>query len=134
MNRTYVVSFDMSKLCRLPKSVDVPVEVTHPFMKCGITSSNIPYVGLEMLNIYRVETHNGGEKSDICLGDLLPIIEWSLAGSQMLLGPIKIFKKWVKILLISFLGRCKSGFVDAVVDCIVSPIVGVFDVFLEMFW
>lgn len=66
-----VVFLDMLELRRVVERRDVPVQVTQPPMDRGISGADVADVGLEVLHVYGVETHDRGVQSDISLGDVI---------------------------------------------------------------
>lgn len=64
-----VVLLDMLKLRGIFESGNVPVQVSQPPMDRWVSRSNVADIGLEVLDVDRVEADNGCEESDICFGD-----------------------------------------------------------------
>lgn len=100
-------------------------------MNSGVPGANIPDITLEMLDIHRVETDDGGEQPDIGLGDGGAKEERRLGrGSgcgKMRFDPVEGREEGRNGLAVGLLGGCEAGLVDAVVDVVVDPVVGVFD-------
>ena len=120
---------------RRPKRLDVPIQVPQPPMQRRVPAPDVPDVTLEVLDIHRIEADNRREQSDIGFRDVLPVVVWITAflclGNEMGFGAVEGGEKWVDGLFIGGLRGGEAGFVDAVVDVIVGPFVGGFNVLLE---
>jgi len=56
-----IVTFNVCELRGAPKSIIVPVKVPQPFMHMRVSTSDISYVGLEVLHINSIKSYYRGE-------------------------------------------------------------------------
>lgn len=125
-----IMLLDMLEISRLPERRHIPVQLAHPAMDSGIPGANITNITLKMLDIHRVKADNRREEPDISLGDGGAKIEWRL-------GALRSGKVGFDLVeggeercygsVVGFLGGCEAGFVDAIIDVVVGPFVGGFD-------
>lgn len=64
-----IMFLDMLKLRRLPKSRDIPIQMSQPFMQCWVSRPDVTDIALEVLDIDGVEANDGRVETDICLGN-----------------------------------------------------------------
>ena len=130
-----IMELNMLELSRLPEGRHVPVQPAHPAMNSGIPGANIPDITLEMLDIHRVEADDGGEQPDISLGDGGAEEERCLGRGcgcgEVGFDAVEGGEEGRDGLAVGLLGSCEAGLVDAVVDVVVDPVVGVFDLLAE---
>ena len=88
-----------------------------------------------MLDVDRIEPHDRGEEPDICFCYVLTIIVGPIAfvrlGRKVGFCAVEGGEERVDAFFIGFLGGGETGFVDAIVDVIVGPGVGIFNVLFE---
>lgn len=117
---------DMSKLGRILESRIIPVQIPDPSMNMRVPRTDIPQIGLEMLDIYHVEPHDRGEETDIYFCDGVAEVVFSsflVAGCEVLFHAIEGAEECGDCFFVSFLCGSKARFVDAVVDVVVDPVV-----------
>lgn len=125
---------DMLELRRLPERGNIPVQMPQPSMNRGISRANIPQIRLEMLHIHGIKPDDGRVEPDIRLGDGIPVeinLALFLPRGQMGLDPVQRREEGDDRFVVCFLRGGEAGFVDAVVDVVVDPFVGGFDVAAE---
>lgn len=128
-----VMVLDVLELGGPTKRRLIPVEISHPLVQIGISAANISDVALEVLDVDGVEADDGRIEADVGLGDLVAEVERSRRFSEVGFGAVERFEELLDILLVRFLGCREAGFVHAVVDVVISPGVGFFDLGLEVF-
>ena len=126
-----IMFLDMLKLRRLSKCRHVPIQFPQPFVQRGVPRADIPNVAFEVLDVHRIKSDDGRVQSHICFGDVLSEIERRGMFRQMLLCTVEGCEQRLHGFLVCGLGGGEAGFVDAVVDVIVSPIIRAFDFALE---
>lgn len=139
-----IMFLNMLKLRRLPKRRHIPIQHPHPPMQRRIPRSDIPNVALEMLHVHGIEADDGGVEADVCLGDVLAVVVGSGVSGEVGFGAIEGGEERCDGVFVGGLGGGEAGFVDAVVDVVVGPLVRGFDVvppilgeqvdFLVLFW
>ena len=128
-----VVVFDVFELCRLMESRHVPIEVPEPSMDVGIATTDISNVAFEVLDIHRVEADDGRKEPHVSFGHILAPVEWSMFRlRQVFLDTIQRLEQLGDSLHVGRLRSRKARLVDAVVDVVVGPLVGLFDVLLQL--
>jgi hypothetical protein len=128
-----IVALDMLKQRRLAKRRHIPVQVPHPLVDRGITTADITDVALEVLDIDGIEANDGRVQPDIALGDIFAPVERVGVLGEVLFDAIERFEERQHIAFVGFLLGREAGLVDAVVDVVVGPFVGCFDLGLEVF-
>lgn len=130
-----VMPLNMIKLRRFLKRRQAPVQVAHPFMQVRIPAANVADVALKVLHVHGVEAHQRHVQPDVCLGDVLAKVVRSLClGSEMLLCAVESLEQSDDGRLVGLGAGGEAGPVDAVVDEVVRPLVGLFDLALEALW
>ncbi len=127
-----VMVLDMRELGCILECWDIPVKMSKPFMDVWVARSDISDVGLEMLYINNIKSHNGCVQPDIRLRNLLSIVKRPFRLRKMPLDSIKTVEKRSHSFLICVLRGGEAGLVDAVVDVIVGPFVCSFDFGLKI--
>lgn len=84
-----IMLLDMLKLRRLPKSWHIPIQMSHPFMQCGIAGANVSDITFEMLHIHGVEADDGGVEADVCFCDFVAKVVWCCVLGEMGFGAIE---------------------------------------------
>lgn len=123
----------MFELSGFAKSGVVPVQIANPAMDVGIARPDVAKIGLEMLDVDGIESDDGGEESDIGFGDVGAKVKGTRRRGQVGFDAVKRFEQLSHVLLVCFLGGCKAGFVDAVVDVVIYPGIGFVDLGLQVF-
>jgi len=62
---------DMIKLRRLLEPLDIPIQVSKPFMNGRVIMPNVLDVTLEVLDVDGVEADDGGVQTDVCFRELV---------------------------------------------------------------
>lgn len=123
-----VMPLDVLKLRGILERRLVPVQVTHPLMHGRISRANIANVALEVLDVNGVEANQRDIQPNVRLGDVLAkVVRSVLLFAKVLLSTVERFKKGDDVALVGFGGGCEAGLVDAVVDEVIMPSVGFFD-------
>ena len=122
-----IMLLDMLKLRRLPKSRHVPIQFPQPLMQRRIPRANISDVAFEMLDVHRIKADDGRVQSHIRFGDALSEIERRCLLREMLLCAVEGREERLNGFLVCGLGGGEAGFIDAVVDVVVGPVVRAFD-------
>ena len=65
-----IMPLDMLKLRRLSERRNIPVQMPHPLVQIGIPTPDIPDIGLEVLDVDRVEPDYCRVEPDVCFGDM----------------------------------------------------------------
>jgi hypothetical protein len=99
-----VVKLDMVELGRILEGWEIPVERSQPLMDGREAAANVLDVALEMLHVHRIESDDGGVKSNIGLSHAVTEQEWSLAREKMLLHLLKRLEENLNVLFVCFLG------------------------------
>lgn len=131
-----VMLLDMLKLRRLPKRRNIPIQIPQPLVQCWVPTPDIADIAFEMLYIHRVKPHNGRIQANVSLGDLFAKVVRFFergVGCEMFFSAVEGRKERLDGFFIGVLGGGKARFVDAVVDVVVCPVVGTFDLGLKMF-
>ena len=121
-----VMLLDMLELRRLPESGHIPIQFPNPLMQVGIPRPDISDVTLEVLDIHGVETDDGRVESDICFGDGGAEVVRVSVFSEVGFGAVEATEERGDGFLVGVLSGCETGFVDAVVDVVVGPVVCAF--------
>lgn len=132
-----IMLLDMLEISRLPERRYIPVQLAHPAMNSGVPGANIANITLKMLDIHRVKADNGREEPDISLGDGGAKVEGrlgALRSGEVGFDLVEGGEKRCYGSVVGFLGGREAGFVDAVVDVVVGPFVGGFDLGSEGLW
>ena len=53
-----IVILDMLELSRVAEFGMIPVQIPQPFVDCWIPTADVAEIGLEVLDIHGIETHN----------------------------------------------------------------------------
>jgi len=126
-----VVALDVCEIGRFAKSWVLPVQVSDPFVQSRISTSNIPEIGLEVLDVDRVEADDSRIQPNIRLRNLLPKIIRPRPLSQMLLRTIQRLKKRSNSLLVRLLRSREPTLINSVIDIIIRPLVSLFNLPLQ---
>lgn len=90
-----------------------------------------------MLHVHGIKPDDRGEQPDVCFCDVCAVVIWSFTflrlGSEMGFCAVEGGEQWVDGFFICLLRGGEAGFVHAVVDVVVGPFVGGFDVGAEVF-
>jgi len=123
----------MRKLGRLTKRRDLPIQIPQPLMQIRVIRSNCPEIRLEVLHVDDVEADDGCVEADVGFGYGSAKVEGAFfgGGAQVLLCAVERFEEGSDGFFVGFLGSGKAGFVDAVVDVVVGPVVRLFDLLLQ---
>ena len=127
-----IMLLDMFKLRRLPKSRHIPIQIPQPLVNRRIPTSYISHITLEMLNVHRIEPHDGGVQADVGFGDVFSEVVGLGIFGEMFFNAVEGVEEWVHGGFVGGLSGGKPGFVDAVVDVVVGPVVGCFNFRLEV--
>lgn len=129
-----VMPLDVLKLRRVLERIVRPVQMAHPPVQSRVPGANIANVALEMLDVDGVEPDERHVQPDICLGELLAKVVWPAGlGRDVLLCAVEGFKEGVDVALVGVGCGGEAGLVDAVVDEVVGPGVGLVDLAAERF-
>lgn len=128
-----IMPLDVLKLRGLPKGVMHPVQIAQPPMQSGISRANIPNIALEMLDVDGVEADKRHVQPYVCLCELFAKVVGAFLAGEVLLRAVERLKEGVDVTLIGFRCGGKARFVDAVVDKVVGPGVGVVDLAAQRF-
>lgn len=130
-----IVKFNMIKICGVPEGGNVPEEVAHPSVEVGVARADIADVALEVLNVDWVKADDGYVESDISLSETGAVIIWSLGlhRGKMSLGAVEGAEQGAYVAKIGDAGCGKTGLIDAVIDEVVCPSVGLFNGSVEIF-
>lgn len=131
-----IMLLNMFELRRLgPKRRHVPIQLPHPPVQIRVPRPDIADIALEVLDVDGVEADDSRVQADVGLRDVGPVVVWPtvIRGvvGEMGFGVIERFEEGVDVFLVGFLGGGEAGFVHAVVDVVVGPIVGFVDFVLE---
>lgn len=134
-----IMELDVLKVRRLPERRHIPVQLPHPAMNSRIPGANIPYITLEMLHIHGVEADNRREEPDIRLCDRGAKVKGGIGIGALRSGEVRLDtveggEEGCYGAVVGFLRGCEAGFVDAVVDVVVGPVVCGFDLGTEGWW
>lgn len=133
-----VVLPDVLELRRLAKRGHVPVQRAQPAVDGRVPRADVAHVALEVLHVHGVEAHDGRVQPDVGLGDGRAEVErrrvvlGSLFRGQVGLDPVQGREERRDGSLVGFLRRGEAGLVDPVVDVVVGPVVGGFDLGAEV--
>lgn len=130
-----IMPLDVIKLRRLLKRRMVPVQVTQPLVQARVAAANVANVALEVLHVHRVEARQRHVQPDVRLGEGLAeeVRAVGLRG-EVLLCAVEGLEDADDALLVGLAGGGEAGLVDAVVDAVVCPRVGLFDLALQALW
>ena len=128
-----VMLLNMFKLRRLIERRHIPIQFPQPFMQRRVPGPDVPDVALEMLHVHGIEAHDGGVQSDVGFGDVGPEIIGRGVLGQVLFCAVEGGEERCDGFLVGVLGGGEAGFVDAVVDVVVGPVVCCFDVCCQVF-
>lgn len=130
------MAFDMLELRRAPKRLVVPIQLPDPAVQMRVSAADVAQITLEVLHVHGVEADDGREEPDVGFRDARAEVVGSRAGGlvlrEMRFGAVERFEELCHCGLVGFLGGGEAGAVDAVVDVVVGPLVGLFDLFLEV--
>lgn len=130
-----VVPLDVIKLCRLLKRRMVPVQAAHPLVQARVAAADVTNVALEVLHVHRVEARQRHVQADVSFGDVLAEEVGALGlRGEVLLCAVESLEDADDGLFVGFAGGGKAGLVDAIVDAVVYPRVGLFDLALQALW
>ena len=73
-------------------------------------------IGLEMLNIDRIETYDSHVQANIRFCEFGPEEVFPRGFGEHLFETIERFEQWEDIILVSLLGSCEAAFVDSIVS------------------
>jgi len=129
---------NMFELRRLgSKRRHIPIQFPHPPVQIRVPRPDVADIALEVLDVDGVEADDGRVQTDVGLRDVRPVVVRSavIRGvfGEMGFGAIERFEEGVDVVLVGFLGGGEAGFVHAVVDVVVGPVVGFVDFALEGF-
>lgn len=126
-----VMPLDVIKLRRLLKRGMVPVQVAHPLVQARVAAADVANVALEVLHVHRVEARQRHVQPHVSLGDVLAEEVGALGlRGEVLLCAVEGLEDAGDALFVGFAGGGKACLVDAVVDVVVSPRVGLVDLAL----
>lgn len=77
-------------------------------MQAGIATADVTNVALEVLDIDRIKSNDGGVEADISFSQLVAKVERTAGFCKVSLCAIKRFEKDLDVLLVRFL-RAKNG-------------------------
>lgn len=127
-----IMIFDMRKLSRFLESRHLPIQVSDPAMQVWVIGTYCAQVRLKMLDVDYVKADDCCEEPDIGFGDLPTVVKWPvLDGREVRLSFIEGREESCDCLVIGFLRCGEAGFINAVVDVIVGPLVSCFDLGLQ---
>lgn len=128
-----IMLLNMLKLRRAAKRRVIPIQIPKPFMQVRVIRADGLEIGLEVLDVDDVEADDGRVEADVCFCDVGPEVEWSLGGSccKVRFGTVERVEERCYCFFVGGLCGGEAGFVDAVVDVVVGPVVCFFDLFLE---
>lgn len=129
-----IVILNMRKLRRLPKRRHIPIQVSQPLMNMRISTSNVPDIRLEMLDINRIKPHNRRKQSDICFRHFVPVVIGPRGGGKMGLDAVERGEELRYGFCVCFFCGGEAGSVNTVVDIGVSPLVRGFDFCSQILW
>jgi len=118
-------------------------------VEVGIAAADVTEVALEVLNVYGVEADDCCEEANILLCDAVAEVEGTAGSGEICFRPVKGLEELRDGFLICLLSaagvlvsiwngralydiRSKAGFVDTVVDVVVSPLVSLLDLRLQI--
>lgn len=101
-------------------------------MHIRIPGPYIPNVRLEMLDIDDVESDDCGVESYVCFCDFFAEIEGAFSLGEMLLYSIERGEECDDGFFVCFLGSSKAGFVNAIVDVVIGPVISSLDLGLQV--
>lgn len=130
-----IMPLDVIKLRRLLKRRVVPVQVAHPLVQARVAAANVANVALEVLHVHRVEARQRHVQPNIRLGEGLAeeVRAVGLRG-EVLFCAVEGLEDAQDALFVGLAGSGEAGLVDAVVDAVVCPCVGLFDLALQALW
>jgi len=104
-------------------------------MDIRVSGPDVADVAFEVLDIHRVEADYGWVETDICFCYFGAVVVWSIGsvGGEVFLDAVEGGEELVHGFFVCVLGAGEAGFVDAVVDVVVGPVVCFFDLGLEGF-
>lgn len=126
-----IMPLDVIKLRRILECRVVPVQIPHPLVQARVAAANVANVALEVLHVHRVEARQRHVQPDVRLGEGLAE-EVGTVGlrCEVLLCAVEGLKDAQNALFVGLAGGGEAGLVDAVVDVVVCPCVGFFDLAL----
>lgn len=127
-----IMLLDMLKLCRLPKRRHIPIQIPQPLVDRRISTPYISHITLKMLHVYRVEPYDRGVQADVGFGDMFSEVVGIGIFGEMFFDAVEGTEEWVHGIFVGGLRGGEAGFVDAVVDVVVGPVVGCFNFRLEV--
>lgn len=118
-------------------------------MKVRVSTADVANIALEVLDVYRVEADDGGEKADISLSQPITKVKWTFRFFKVRLRMVEGLEQGVDVFLVGLLCsgsrsvsdasiekidiRCKARLIHAVVDVVVSPFIRLHDLSLQVF-
>ena len=124
----------MLKHRRAAESLVFPVKRPHPPMKRRVARANVLEVAPELLHVRDVESDDRDVKTHVRFRKLAAKVERPAGGGsgELLFRAIECGEELDDGFFVGFLGRGEAAFVDAVVDVVVRPFVGRFDLGLQL--
>lgn len=122
-----VVFLDVLKLGGFAERGDIPVQIPQPPVQVGVAGPDVLDVTLEVLDVDRVESDDGGVESDVGLRDAVAKVERTVGPGKLGLGAVQGLEELQDVLLVRLLGGGEAGLIHPVVDVVVRPRVGLFD-------
>jgi hypothetical protein len=114
----------------------LPVQISHPRVQVRVAGADVADVALEVLDVDDVEADDGRVEAYIGFGDVFAEVVWSFfafrLGFQVGFGAVERGEELVDGFFVCFLCGGESGFIDAVVDIVVGPVVGGFNFGLQV--
>lgn len=103
----------MLEISRLPKSLNIPVQVLQPIIQHGVIMPYHAQIRLEMLYIYRIEAHDRRIRKEIQLSERVAEDIWTAVSVQQGFEPVQRREQRDHVLLVVFLCPDKARFVYA---------------------
>ena len=133
-----VMSLNMHEIGgRLAKRLGMlPVQIPHPRVQVGVAGADVADVALEVLDVDDVEADDGRVEADVGFGDVFAEVvrAFALFGLrfQVGFGTVKRGEELMDGFFVCFLCGGEAGFIDAVVDIVVGPVVRGFNFGLQI--
>lgn len=129
-----IMELYMLELGSLMERRDIPEDGPKPAMNRRVSGADIAEIALEVLDVDGVEADDGSVEPDIGFCDGIPEVElvaFGLGRGEMGLDFVERGEEGGHGALVGLLCRRKAGFVHPVIDGVVGPFVGGFDVGAE---
>lgn len=98
-----IVVLDVHKLRCVLEGRMVPIQISQPLVQVRISATNVSYVTLKVLHVYRIKADDGREEPDVCFCDVVAEVEGPTAICNVFLCSIESLEESRDIFLVGFL-------------------------------